>query len=254
MDNITTETMGMTGLTKLKMFVRPKTLAILLLSAVGSTTLLGCSQKDDNAETVASKQAAVATQATDNQASRNNGAWGGVYMSRDELRSPSTNIVDADSLPIMSEDASLTKWQEKFEGTETVTRYEGPNAQARSGGGESTQTVLTNTNGFVTNDGEKLYHDSCAGCHMHKGEGATGAGYYPPLANNSKMESKYYIIDILINGFRGMPSFHMMMDDEQMAAVTQFVMTDLNGLSAKVSADDVAQLRHDNPPGADPSE
>lgn len=226
MDNISTETMGTTELTRLKVLVRPKNLAILLLSAVGSKALLGCSQNDNNVETVASKQAAAATQATDNQASRNNGAWGAVYMSRDELATPPANIVNTSSLATIAGDPDLTKWEAKFE----------------------------NSSEFVSTNGEKLYHDSCAGCHMHKGEGATGAGYYPPLANNSKMDSKYYIIDILINGFRGMPSFHAMMNNEQMAAVTQFVMTDLNGLSAKVSADDVAQLRHDNPPGPDPSE
>ena len=46
---------------------------------------------------------------------------------------------------------------------------------------------------------------------MQKGDGAYGAGYYPPLANNDKMQSKYYIISVLINGLRGMPSFHSMM-------------------------------------------
>lgn len=203
----------------------PKALAVMLLSMVGSTALIGCSQHaDDSIDTIGSKQAAVKT--TDNQASRNNGAWGGVYMSRDELKSPPTNIVDANSLPSMADDTSLTQWEAKFEGT----------------------------NAFVTTDGKKLYHDSCAGCHMHKGEGAQGAGYYPPLANNSKMQSKYYVIDILINGFRGMPSFHGMMNDEQMAAVTQYVHSDLNNFTDTVTAADVAQLRHADAPGADPSE
>ncbi len=205
--------------------MKPKTLAMMLLSIVGSTALLGCSQHaDNNVETLASKQESI--QAVDYQASRNEGAWGGVYMSRDELRSPPANIVDVSSLPAMADDPSLTEWEAKFEGE----------------------------NAFITTDGKKLYHDSCAGCHMHKGEGAQGAGYYPPLADNSKMQSKYYIIDILINGFRGMPSFHGMMNDEQMAAVTKYVHSDLNNFTDTVTAADVAQLRHANPPGADPSE
>ncbi len=201
-----------------------KMLTVMSLSMISSAALLGCSQKSDDVETIASKQDAVLP--VNNQASRNTGAWGGVYMTRDELRAPNINIVDDSSLPSMENDPTLTEWEAKFEGQ----------------------------NAFVTTNGKKLYHDSCAGCHMHEGEGAQGAGYYPPLANNSKMQSKYYIIDILINGFRGMPSFHMMMNDEQMAAVTQYVVNDLNGFKQTVTAEDVAQLRHANPPGYDPSE
>ncbi|WP_201526615.1 c-type cytochrome [Psychrobacter frigidicola] len=223
--------------------MKPKALAMILLSASAAAALSGCSQHaGDDAETIGSKQAAV--KVTDNQESRNTGAWGGVYMSRDELAEPATNIVDVSSLPTVANDPSLVKWQEKFEGTEVKTREGSANAQ----------TEFENTNGFVTTDGEKLYHDSCAACHMHKGEGAEGAGYYPPLANNSKMQSKYYVIGILINGFRGMPSFHTMMNDEQMAAVTQYVHSELNDFTDTVTAADVAQLRHANPPGADPSE
>jgi mono/diheme cytochrome c family protein len=130
----------------------------------------------------------------------------------------------------MSDDASLQKWLTKFEG--------------------STQ----GKKGFFTTNGKKLYDDSCAGCHMQKGKGAQGAGYYPPLANNSKMQSKYYIISVLINGLRGMPSFHSMMSDEQIAAVTQYVHSDLNNFTDTVTTANVAQLRHDFPPGSDPSE
>ena len=103
---------------------------------------------------------------------------------------------------------------------------------------------------------KKLYDDSCAGCHMQKGDGAYGAGYYPSLANNSKMQSKYYIIRVLINGLRGMPSFHSMMNDAQIAAVTQYVHSDLNNFTDTVTTANVAQLqlRHDFPPGSDPSE
>lgn len=202
----------------------PKMLTTMLLTMISSTALLGCSHQADGIETLASKH--DAEQTTDNQASRNTGSWGSVYMSREELAAPPNNIVDDSSLPTMENDSSITEWEAKFEGT----------------------------NAFVTTDGKKLYHDSCAGCHMHEGQGAKGAGYYPPLANNSKMQSKYYIIDILINGFRGMPSFHGMMNDEQMAAVTQYVVSDLNDFTDTVTAEDVAKLRHANPSAGDPSD
>ena len=204
----------------------PKLLTVMLLSLLSSAALLGCSQQSDDEVTISTVQDQDSLTTNDYQESRNTGAWGGVYMSREELAAPAINIVDNSSLPTMDSDPSIAEWEAKFEGT----------------------------NAFVTTDGKKLYHDSCAACHMHKGEGAYGAGYYPPLADNSKMQSKYYIIDILINGFRGMPSFHKMMNDEQMAAVTQYVVSDLNGYTDTVTAEDVAQLRHAVPPASDPSD
>ena len=210
--------------------IKPNLLTVLVILSVGSVaTLSGCSRYNkDNAATLANLQAAQIV--FDDQASRNNGAWGAVYMSKDELRAPQTNIVDVDSIPAMAEDASMQKWLAKFEGS----------AQGKTG--------------FITTNGKKLYDDSCAGCHMQDGKGAQGAGYYPPLANNSKMQSKYYIISVVMNGLRGMPSFHSMMNDQQIAAVTQYVHSDLNNFTDTVTAANVKQLRHEFPPGADPSE
>ena len=203
--------------------------AIMMLMVGGSIALSGCSQyKAENAATIANPQ--TAPMLFDNQASRNQGAWGGVYMSKAELAEPTSNIVDVRSIPKMSDDASMQQWLTKFEGS------------------------IQGKTGFFTINGKKLYDDSCAGCHMQKGEGAQGTGYYPPLANNSKMQSKYYIISVVINGLRGMPSFHRMMNDEQIAAVTQYVHSDLNSFTDTVPTANVAQLRHDFPPGSDPSE
>ena len=215
--------------------IKPNLLAVVMILTIGGTVALsGCSQykKDQSAHTTAAlaSQQQATQMVFDNQASRNNGAWGAVYMTKEELRLPRVNIVDVSSLPTMAEDASLQKWLTKFEGSSK------------------------NKHGFITTNGKKLYDDSCAGCHMQDGKGAQGAGYYPPLAENSKMESKYYIISVVINGLRGMPSFHSMMSDEQIAAVTQYVHSDLNKFTDTVTAANVAQLRHDFPPGADPSE
>ena len=208
-------------------------MTVMVGGSIALTTLSGCSQyKAKNAVTIASQQTApmVFDNNFDNQASRNQGAWGGVYMSKAELAEPTSNIVDVRSIPKMSDDASMQQWLTKFEGS------------------------IQGKTGFFTINGKKLYDDSCAGCHMQKGEGAQGTGYYPPLANNSKMQSKYYIISVVINGLRGMPSFHRMMNDEQIAAVTQYVHSDLNSFTDTVTTANVAQLRHDFPPGSDPSE
>ena len=208
-------------------------MTLIVSGSIALTTLSGCSQnRTQNAATIASQQTApmVFDNRFDNQASRNQGAWGGVYMSKQALAKPAINIVDVDSIPKMLDDASLQQWLTKFEGS------------------------MQGKTGFLTTNGKKLYNDSCAGCHMQKGEGAQGAGYYPPLANNSKMQSKYYIISVVINGLRGMPSFHRMMNDEQIAAVTQYVHSDLNNFTDTVTTANVAQLRHEFPPGSDPSE
>ncbi len=207
-------------------------LAVITI-AFSATALSGCSlySKTQTAHTVPTLANLQEAQNTfDNQASRNNGAWGGVYMSKDELRAPQANIVDIDSIPAMAEDSAMQPWLTKFEGS------------------------LQGKTGFFDTDGKKLYNDSCAGCHMVDGMGAQGAGYYPALANNTKMQSKYYIISTVINGLRGMPSFQSMMSDQQIAAVTQYVHSDLNNFTDSVSADNVAQLRHEFPPGSDPSE
>ncbi|WP_371834223.1 cytochrome c [Psychrobacter sp. AH5] len=214
--------------------IKPNLLAISTITvALGVTTLSGCSRysKDQTAHTTPTLADLQASQVVfKNQASRNNGAWGAVYMTKEELKSPRTNIVDISSLPAMAEDVDLQQWLVKFEGS------------------------LEGKTGFFSTSGKKLYDDSCAACHMQDGKGAQGAGYYPPLANNSKMQSKYYIISVILNSLRGMPSFHSMMNDEQIASVTQYVHSDLNNFTDTVTAANIAQLRHDFPPGSDPSE
>ncbi|WP_352339171.1 cytochrome c [Psychrobacter sp. 16-MNA-CIBAN-0192] len=214
--------------------IKPNLLVMATILTIGATVALsGCSRynKDQTAHTVPTLANLQATQNVfDDQASRNNGAWGAVYMTKEELRAPPANIVNISLIPKMTQDAKLQKWLTKFEGSSEGKK------------------------GFITTNGKKLYDDSCAGCHMQDGKGAQGAGYYPPLANNSKMESKYYIISVVVNGLRGMPSFHSMMSDAQIAAVTQYVHSDLNHFTDIVTAANVAQLRHDFPPGSDPSE
>ena len=71
-----------------------KLLTLMLLSGISSAALLGCSQQPDDEVTVSSVQDQDSLTTNDYQASRNTGAWGGVYMSREELTAPAINIVD----------------------------------------------------------------------------------------------------------------------------------------------------------------
>lgn len=90
-----------------------------------------------------------------------------------------------------------------------------------------------NSHGFVSatrfgqRDGGQLYAAICAGCHMPNGRGAIGAGMYPPLAGNAKLEAAAYPIHVVVNGLRGMPGFATQLDDEQIAAVVNWVRTNL---------------------------
>ena len=51
------------------------------------------------------------------------------------------------------------------------------------------QSFSTTPFRFTQRDGETLYRSICAGCHMPDGRGATGAGAYPALGRNAKLEA-----------------------------------------------------------------
>jgi len=60
---------------------------------------------------------------------------------------------------------------------------------------------------------------------MSDGKGATGAGAYPSLAGNETLKSSEYMLDIVVNGKRAMPPLGDMMNDDQVAAVVNYVRT-----------------------------
>ncbi|TXL70284.1 cytochrome c [Vineibacter terrae] len=97
---------------------------------------------------------------------------------------------------------------------------------------------------FLPKDGEVLFRSICQGCHMPEGQGATGAGKYPALARNEKLEASGYPVFVVLNGLRGMPPFGPYLDDEQVAAVVNYVRSHLgNDYQDKVSPDDVKAVR-----------
>ncbi len=97
---------------------------------------------------------------------------------------------------------------------------------------------------FAPRDGATLYRTSCQACHMAAGEGASGAGTYPALAKNVKLRTARYPVFVVTNGQKGMPPFGPMMDDEQIAAVVNFIRGNLgNDYKDAVSAADVKAIR-----------
>ena len=97
---------------------------------------------------------------------------------------------------------------------------------------------------FAEKSGEELFANVCRGCHMSDGRGATGAGTYPSLAGDSNLESGGYPIGVVVNGQRGMPRFGAMMNDEQVAAVVNYLRTHFgNDYRDAVTAEDVRTVR-----------
>ncbi len=79
---------------------------------------------------------------------------------------------------------------------------------------------------------------------MAGGEGASGAGAYPALAKNQKLRTARYPVFVVANGQKGMPPFGPMMDDEQIAAVVNYVRTSLgNDFRDVVTSADVKAIR-----------
>ncbi|MET4037121.1 MULTISPECIES: cytochrome c [unclassified Bradyrhizobium] len=97
---------------------------------------------------------------------------------------------------------------------------------------------------FVETTGEQLYINVCRGCHMVDAMGASAAASYPPLVANRNLEASFYVIDVVLNGRRGMPSFGDMMSDDQIAAVVNYLRTHFgNSYSDAVKASDVQAAR-----------
>ena len=97
---------------------------------------------------------------------------------------------------------------------------------------------------FTHQDGEVIYRTVCAGCHMSDGRGAVGAGAYPALTRNAKLEAGGYPILLVVNGRKAMPAFGRQLDDSQVAAVVNYIRGNFgNAYADRVSADDVKAAR-----------
>jgi mono/diheme cytochrome c family protein len=92
--------------------------------------------------------------------------------------------------------------------------------------------------------GAGIYGAVCSGCHMPEGEGAVGAGAYPALADNSTLEFPEYPIHVIVHGQAAMPPLGSVLNDEQIAAVVEYIRTHFgNDYAEPVSAEMVAGAR-----------
>ena len=103
--------------------------------------------------------------------------------------------------------------------------------------------ILSTSGKFEEQTGEALFSQVCQGCHMAQGQGAHGAGAYPALSTNPKLGAKVYPVYMVASGQGGMPGFKKYMDDQQIAAVVNYVRTHFgNQYPDTVTAEEVRVL------------
>lgn len=102
-------------------------------------------------------------------------------------------------------------------------------------------------------EGENLYKKYCQACHQPNGKGMQGV--FPPLADNPNLKNKpIYIAETIITGKSGaitvnganyngsMPPMGYLKDSD-IAALVNYINTDLTGGNETTTAEAVANLR-----------
>ena len=92
--------------------------------------------------------------------------------------------------------------------------------------------------------GEAIYKGVCQDCHMPNAQGAVGAGMYPALAGNTKLEIAAYPIALVVHGQKAMPAFGDALSDQQISDVVNYVRTHFgNAYQGEVTPADVKNAR-----------
>ncbi len=121
-------------------------------------------------------------------------------------------------------------------------------AAARPAGPDAAQppgaAMLSPGRSFAEGDGASLYANTCQGCHMPDGRGASGAASYPALAGDANLASAAFTTAVVVKGLNAMPAVGRAMSDEQVAAVVNYVRGHFgNGSDAPVTPADARAAR-----------
>lgn len=117
-------------------------------------------------------------------------------------------------------------------------------AAAQDAAAGASGSTLSSGFKFSERSGAALYANVCQACHMPDGKGAIGAGTYPALAGDSNLAAGGYPVAVVVNGLHGMPPVGETMDDDQVAAVVNYVRTHFgNNYRDAVTAADVKAVR-----------
>jgi len=110
-------------------------------------------------------------------------------------------------------------------------------------GGVGTTVNAQERSPYNYSNGKDIYEHVCQACHMPDAKGAVGAGAYPALAGNPRLETGLYPVMIILRGLKSMPSFADL-DDEQIAAVSNYIRTSYgNKFTDPVTVEQVKELR-----------
>lgn len=96
------------------------------------------------------------------------------------------------------------------------------------------------TNAFSS--GQETFNQQCAACHQKSGEGIPGA--FPALKGNTFVKTETtQLIDTILYGRAGMPSFKSDLDDASLNEVIGFIKTSWGNEGEPVSISDIAAIR-----------
>jgi mono/diheme cytochrome c family protein len=97
---------------------------------------------------------------------------------------------------------------------------------------------------FSFQGGRAIFTNVCQGCHMPQAQGAVGAGMYPALAKDAKLEVAGYPVAVITHGQKAMPAFGPLLNDQQIADVVNYVRSNFgNKYKDKVKPEDVKAQR-----------
>ncbi|GAA5084342.1 MULTISPECIES: c-type cytochrome [Paenalcaligenes] len=100
------------------------------------------------------------------------------------------------------------------------------------------------TTGIEAKTGKEIYQTVCISCHMAEGKGAKGAGQFPAFANNMRLMAAEYPAYIVLYGQKGMPGFGNYLDDDQIAAIVNYIRTSFgNDFKPDFTPEQVAKMR-----------
>ncbi len=92
--------------------------------------------------------------------------------------------------------------------------------------------------------GPAVYSHVCQACHMPDGKGAVGAGAFPSLVANPKLEAAAYPVALILNGSKAMLPLGNLLNDQQIADVVNYIRSNFgNRYRDKITAADVKAQR-----------
>jgi mono/diheme cytochrome c family protein len=92
--------------------------------------------------------------------------------------------------------------------------------------------------------GQSIFTGLCQGCHMPDAKGAVGAGAYPALARDSKLQVAGYPVAVVTHGQKAMPPLGDYLNDQQVADVVNYIRGNFgNAYKDRVKPEDVKAIR-----------